>query len=170
MATPTARNRIAHDVGIPVRSLRVATPGLVAPATPSPLSDFALQASEAAPSPYLLTIGTPADASASGAQLPIVTVSAQAPTPLEATRLTAAAVSGIEATAPPPAGFGNHDQPITAEQITPIRAGAVVTGSPRRTAAMAAVFVLGLWCCAALGVSALVRRLRRRAPVGAPAV
>ena len=99
-----------------------------------------------------------------------MTVSAQAPTPLEATRLTAAAVSGIEATAPPPAGFGNHDQPITAEQITPIRAGAVVTGSPRRTAAMAAVFVLGLWCCAALGVSALVRRLRRRAPVGAPAV
>jgi hypothetical protein len=148
MATEPAKAEIARRAGIEPAELAVLGPGAAAP--PLVITAIAEQASEVARpiAPYLVSVEvTPG--------LPILSITASGADLDTAVELGKAAVATLPAVAHAAPGGGDS---VRVETLGPPSI-AIKTSGGRKTIALAALFLFGVWC---FGVVALDRPLRRR--------
>jgi hypothetical protein len=160
LASQAIRSSIATKVGIPQQDLAVVPPAVAgAPTVPTPVATAVPPPSDAS----TLTISV-------DSTLPLVTISAQAPTQTRASVLTAGAVSALRdylASVASAQKIPAIRQPV----ITSLGAvsGTTTKGPSRVFGAVAALVVFGLLCYLILLVSGVRRRFREGAVAAEPA-
>jgi hypothetical protein len=158
LASQAIRSSIATKVGIPQQDLAVVPPAVAgAPTVPTPVATAVPPPSDAS----TLTISV-------DSTLPLVTISAQAPTQTRASVLTAGAVSALRdylASVASVQKIPAIRQPV----ITSLGAvsGTTTKGPSRVFGAVAALVVFGLLCYLILLVSGVRRRFREGTAVAA---
>jgi hypothetical protein len=157
-ATGSVEERIARDMGVPVRSIGVISMNLTDPEVEWPLTSAAQKAEAEAGEPYLVAVGV-------DERLPLISVATRAPGRAGAVRLAkvTTAVLMAAASAPPSAVA---PQGLVVETIGRPRTKEVVDGPRRLVAVLVFGVLLSLWC---VGI-ALVSRIRdalRSPPPGA---
>jgi hypothetical protein len=136
MTSAPVKRAISRDAGVPAGQVTVIGPATEGPAAISPLAERASTAEATSPNPNVIRV------SADG-QLPIVTMSANAPGAGRAAKLVTAAVHRLDSLA---ATQNGADGRVVA---TPLGTPQVreVTRSPQPAVAVAAaIAVFGLWC------------------------
>jgi hypothetical protein len=136
MPSASVKRAIGRDARLPARQVTVIGPATGAPAAISPLAERASTAEATSPNPNVIRV------SADG-QLPIVTISASAPSADRAAKLVTAAMHSLDSLA---AAQNGVDGRVVATPLGTPQAREV-TSSPRPPLAVAAaIAVFGLWC------------------------
>jgi hypothetical protein len=151
MATGTAEAEVAHGAGLAPDEVAVLGPGVAAP--PLVITGIAEQAAEVVRpvAPYLVSVEvTPG--------LPILTITAVGADRDTAVALGKAAVATLPAVARTAPGGGES---VKVETLGPPTL-AIKTSGGRKTIAMAALFLFGVWCLAVVALDRPLRRRRRR--------
>jgi len=158
MATDATRAIIAHRAGVPADQISVLTPAMGGPTVPIPLAVASSEAAATVPSAYVLGV------SADG-QVPIITIRGFAANAAAASRLTLAAVAGLDdlvAKRPGrPSGF-------SAQPLGNVVARTKYDSPSHAVALIAFLVVLGMWCSAVVVVVGAHRQWKlaqRRAPL-----
>lgn len=154
LGSDSARAQLAHQLNVPVGKIAVRDLELTAPSAPASLPTAAVQAATTANAPYLLTVET-------DDVLPIVTITATAPTPSAATRLAQAAVRTLQS------GSSPTDtatvQGLNIQQIGQIVAREVPAPGGKKKVVVMALVIFSIWCvCLMVGPAvAQISRQRR---------
>lgn len=144
---------IARAIGVSPDEVAVRIVTLAKATLPSPLSQRASDAAATAPQPYVLTV------LAGDFDVPIITLTATAPTVRAAARLAQAGTSAVgaltQARAPTPA------RALKAEPLGSVRTQEVVSGGRGKIVFLGGAIVLFvLWCCAIIVGAGIIRAWR----------
>jgi hypothetical protein len=163
LVSSTVQREIARELGVGTEQLAIVDTSLAEPMVPASLPRAASDAATAADRPYLISVY------ADGIQ-PIITLSVLAPDGPRALRLTQAAVTALQRTAPTAAGKGVSR--FSVDPVTPPVAKAVTVGGGWMTSIGLGLTFLVLWTIGVVLSPAIGRWWRstgRHADVEVPA-
>lgn len=159
MATESAKQRIAADLGVRPDQLAVVDPALSAPEVPASLPKAAAEAAGTSAAPYVLTVYL------NGEALPIISIEAQAPDRPRAARLAIAAAAELKANAPrvdvprlasarPAEAVSTYprgQQAFVIEDVAPVRTKPIVEREAPVKIVAVTIFLFAVWgaCVAA---------------------
>lgn len=161
LGTESHGAQLAERVGIPRDQLAIRVPaydGVAPDPIPNAVEASQVASGSAAPNVLLVRVADP--------QLPLITISAQAPDADRAAAIVTAAVALLNksvADATPP--HARPDAKILVQQLGPVRAKQVAARTKRVVAIAAGLLTFVFGCCALIVVTGITRARRRRAQV-----
>jgi hypothetical protein len=156
LSTDAMRVTIARRTGIRPDELTIMGPAFGAPTVAVPLATRATEVAAIAGTPFALVVR-------SSDHLPVITMTASAPSTASAAKLIDAAGGTLrDFVEHPSAPVRKKDPRLVVQQLGPIEVRTIISGHSGILAVAAVIVVFGFWCCAIV-VLAGVARVRRDA-------